>query len=1059
MGCELWRAKLSRALTAPHICWVGLGTVLLCGVTLSQEATLVDHSVVHIRQGFDDPASFAPGKLVARGDAAHMGGTWTGQDEPAFEIVTSPVRSRGQALKVARVDSLRRMLLRRDQALPGNRDFTVSFWCHADARGSVALFLYPDQAGRAPAAAGVSLMSQGRLRIYDPSTAGVDKWVYTGLRAPFESWFECRLRFDILEKLYRLAFVTEDGVVSESNPYPFLGDVSIQTLQFLNVPPAGNHVVIDDVVVAYDSAPPDTARNRRNWATEATIGTPELTVAIDGDRTTGVSLSADQRRFHLELKTNRPVGLIRVYSGRPDGSGRVHACRASGLNAAGQAPKLASPRTLQETAEDGCLEYAFTPETLSSLDIVLVGDGTGDAVFLREIEVYSPPVQAASILDAAFVEKVYGEFRLPVYEDQAAARLHLFNVRADSREQRVGVTLSERFSGTVIAPLREVELTPGENTVEFPIADLPDGSYIATVEDHSRDDTMGRRAKLRRLLRIQHKIPFVKEARYEMTGKRILFPDDHYLESHSSVRFEACRGRLVEAVKPVLKSEDFTQLGRRIYFDREGRLSVLFRRLNRRWMKEETSRDFVAVAADPALGQWDISPQAGKLSVPPQSAPVWDPEPPKARGNWRAKRVDGKPVRLRFYDPERDGPVVLNQVAFRRLTRSAAGTVMHRSDLDWSAIKPLAGSAWPVWFKGPGVGLVLTRECLLQEMPLMIGDFEDPKAANDNWAGQFLSDDGETLFYIHANLLRRFRPFNAPWDNLAKSSRMLTVYRTTDGINYERSYMGLPDESDPPASQHYGAIIRRAAGGNGLRLAYLLRYRAYTQQIDCVVSYSWDGIRWERFNGQDALVTNGPHGSWSAGHVWPGYAAVERDGKVYHLVPRIGGIYHFQSEIANSRTDETMKQVTGAWMRDRYEPRSLKECPLFDLFGSWSNLATHTRTTGVGVGVLIYRKDGLFCLAAGRDDGEFLSRPLVADGATLRINAEVGGGGGLCLDLTDADGVLLANYSGANAVRLESGDFMDQSVTFGRRGELPGGEFRIRGQMRDTKLYTISFGE
>jgi len=356
------------------------------------------------------------------------------------------------------------------------------------------------------------------------------------------------------------------------------------------------------------------------------------------------------------------------------------------------------------------------------------------------------------------------------------------------------------------------------------------------------------------------------------------------------------------------------------------------------------------------------------------------------------------------------------------------------------------------------VGLVLMRESLLQEMPLLMGDLEDPKAANDNWAGQYLSDDGTTLIYIHANLLRRFRPFNAPWDNLAKGSRILTVYQTTDGINYERSHMALPDESDPPASQHYGAIIRRAAKGNGLRLAYLLRYKAFTQQIDTVVSYSWDGVRWGSFHGQDAFAANGPHGSWSAGHVWPGYVAVERAGKVYHLVQRVGGIYHFQSEVANSRTDETIKQVTRAWMREHYGPRHLEECPLFAEFGSWDKVAEHTRNTGVGVGVLVYRKDGLFCVVAKEEEGEFLTLPIVAEGA-LQVNAEIADGGTLALELTDATGNGLPDYSGPNVARLEPGDYMDEALNFGRRKQLPKGEFRIRVRMINAKLYTLRLGE
>jgi len=1018
---------------------------LLCAWSAAAPAA-ADGDVVHIRQAFDDAAAFRPGKIVGKGNPAAVTGAWTGQDEPAFEVVTSPVRSAPHALRIARVESLRRMLLFRDEPLPAKHNFTVSFWCHADVAGCMALFLYPDKVARTAPTAGVSLSSQCRLRMYNPSLPGVNKWVFTGQRAPQSAWFRCQLRFDVVQKLYWLALTTEDGTTTESEPFPFLADAPPGTLQFLNTPPAGNHVIIDDIEVTHGRAAASTISGRRNWAVEATLDKPELKAVTDADRGTGVQLTAKTTTFGMELKTNSPVSLIRIYSGRPDGSGQLATCRIQGFNAAGQAPVLVSKDTRQVTG-DGYVEYTFDPDLLSSLTFALHGKG----IYLREVEIYSPPVPPASVRNAAFAKQIYGEFRLPVYEDQPVARLHLFNGRGDGKTHRVSVTLTERFTGEVTRPPREIELPPGETKIEFPIATLADGSYIATVEDLVAHPG----GRLRRLLRVQHIVPAPKQTVYHMTGKRLFFPDDHYLERHTDLSFQSCRGTVIQAVKPTAKSADFTQLGKRIYFDRDGKLNVLFRRLDRRWMREKTNRDFIATATSDALDAWSIAPLVGKPDIPPQGTPVWDEEPPKAKGNWRTKRLGGKPVPMRFYDPKADGQVKLNQVAVRRVSRSAKGTVLRNTDLDWSALKPLGGSVWPIWFKAPGVGLVLTREPLLQEMPSLVGDLEDPKAANDNWAGQFLSDDGTTLTYIHANVLRRFPPFNAPWDNLAKTSRILTVYRTTDGIHYTRSHMALPHEQDPPASQHYGAIIRRAAAGGGLRLAYLLRYRAYMQQIDCVASYSWDGVRWGRFHGQDVLAANGPHGSWSAGHVWPGYTGVERDGKVYHLIQRLGGIYHFQSEVANSRTDEDIHKVTAAWMRDRYGPRQLEESPLFARFGSWQEVARHTRETGVGVGVLVYRKDGLFCVEAKDQQGEFLTLPITATGS-LEVNAQVAAGGTLRLELTDAAGKALPEYSGANAVQLKPGDYIDEPVRFGTQKQLPTGQFRILAKLIKAKLYTLT---
>ncbi|MCK5801461.1 MAG: hypothetical protein KAI66_01450 [Lentisphaeria bacterium] len=1015
---------------------------------------------VYIQQNFDSEEWFKPGRIETIGQPNTVLSGWTRQDDAAFEIVRSPVRSPPHALRISRVDSLRRMLFRRKTSVPAGHNFSVQFWCYAGAGGKVALFLFPDEQGREAAVAGVSTYGSGigRMRLYDPTLKGRDKWVLTGQKTPLDTWFCCRLRFDVFQKLYWLTISTDKDGNTESDAFPFVAQGPVKALQFLNMPPAGNFVTIDDIEVRYEKGFASTVSNRRNCALGATLSDKSLTPINDQDPETGITLDSEQAEFRMELKTDAPASMIRIHSGRPDGSGKLGACRIRGLNASGQFPELVSLKASKRTAANDAVyaEYAFHPEVLNSLDIAVYAEPGSKDLFLREIEIYSPPILPGSVLRAKFAEKVHGEFRLPVYEDQKVACLHLFNTRKDKMPHKIGLTLTERFSGTVIKPLRQIELKLGENRIEFQLDALQNGSYIATVEDRAGGGSTGRKATFRRLLRLQHSVSFERQESYELAGKTMFFPDDHYLASVRDLEFRSCQGRAIEVVKPTLKSADFTQLGLRVYFDENGRLNVLCHRLNRGWMREKKRRYFLATATSEKLDDWTVKPLGKVPTIPSQGDAVWDETPPAAKPDWRAKRIGAEPIVLRFHDPARDGEVKLNQVGMRRITRGAEGSVMRRIDLDWSAIKPQRGSTWPIWFKAPGVGLVLTRESLLQDMPILIDELEDPKATNDNWAGQYLSDDGKTIFYMHASVLRRFPPFNAPWDNLARCSRILTVHRTSDGINYQRSHMALPDETDPPASQHYGGRIRRALGGNGLKIAHVARYKAYTQQIDEVVAYSWDWMHWRRCADRGVLAANGPHGSWSAGHIWLGGSAVQREGKVYHLIHRVAGVYHFQSEIVNGGTDETIKRVTGAWMEDRFQPRELERCPLFEKFGSWDKLAAHTRNTGVGVGVLVYRKDGLFCLEAKQQEGEFLTLPITAAGS-LHVNALIGEDGLVQIELTDADGKALPAYSASNAILLKVGDHMDREVSFGGGKQLPQGKFRIRTRMRNAKLFTLSF--
>ena len=1017
---------------------------IFCIISAGLINTAIAEDITYIEQNFDNSKLFKTGKISSQGNPDAKSGGWTGQNNSAFEIVNHPVKSKPHALKITRGNSYKVLSLFRNKVFPAKRNFKVSFWCYAESLNRIGLFVSRRNKSISNPIGGLRLNSMERLFVYNPTLKRRDKWVATGQTVPLKTWFYCELRFDVMQKLYWLKMTTEDGKSIESPPYPLVHGLSISALHFLNTPPKGSSLIVDDIKVSYGSKEASDVSNRKNYALTASVNNKKLNVIKDENHKTGVKLRAGVNTIKMQLKTNSPVNMVRIYSGRSNGSGKLAACNIIGYNASGQSPELVSFTTSQNGNQNKkYLEYKFNMEVLGSLTFKFKGAN----VFLREIEILSPPIVAESVLKKKFLKKVFGEFRLPVYRKQKKAYLHLFN--KEKKSYKVSLTLTERFSGKVIEPMRTINLKPGENKIGFSIDNIPDGSYIALVKDVSGKTG----ARFRRLLRIQHAVKFKKKKLYEMTGKKMLFPDAHYLSNYNNLTFEACSGKLIEAVKPTLDSNDFTQLGNRLYFDENGKLNVLGRYLNRGWKQEKKIRWFLATSTDDKLDKWTIKKIAKRPIIPPQKL-AWEKHT-RVPGY---KKINGKPIKLRFYNPAKDGKVKLNQVRVWFISRAGKGSILSAKagNLDWSDINPRKGSGWPIWFKAPGVGLVLTREPVYQDMPLAISELEDPKASNDNWAGQFLSDDGKTLYFTRGMVLRRFPPFNAPWDNLAGASRILTIFYTRDGVNYKSSRMALPDLTDPIASQHYGGIIRRIKNTSGLRLMYTMRYKAYTQQIDVVMSYTWDDIHWKKFPGNEVLASNGPHNSFSAGHVWQPSYMIERDGKTYAVISRVSSVYHFQSEMVNSMT--TIKKITPAWVKNHYQPRQLDKSPIFKYFGSWKKLAENTLNSGVGVAVLVCRKDGHFCAKAGDKVGNFTTLPLIAKGS-LAINAKIQKGGYIKIELADIKGKKLKRYSGSNAVILKQGDYMDKLLNFGKQKKsfLPRSKFKILVTMINAKLFTFSF--
>jgi hypothetical protein len=466
--------------------------------------------------------------------------------------------------------------------------------------------------------------------------------------------------------------------------------------------------------------------------------------------------------------------------------------------------------------------------------------------------------------------------------------------------------------------------------------------------------------------------------------------------------------------------------------------------MNRLW-QTASKRAYHAVATDGTLDHWTVQegPATAVASTP---NPLKEGIPPAARPDWAHKPGPDGNITYRFYDAEKDGPVALNQVNCEWISPATPGTMGYRK-YDWKILSPVACTIWPIWYKSPGEAIILRRTPLVDTFPC-VGALEPPNSGCDLGFGQWLEDDGKTLCLGHGRHLARYMPYIARYDNLCAWSRIVAIWRTRDGLNWEQNYVGPPTTNKPIADQQYGGVNLRVPNGAGLRIAFLYRYCPYLQQISWELIYTWDGFRWTRFQDQPQFMPNGPFGDWFHGGGYIGGAAVEKDGKYYYLMCWCNDHYHFQSEIVHGSA-KTAAGFTADYMKRRYAPRHLEEWPFFqkNFGGDWEKLAAHTRAATSAIGVAVFRKDGYFSANAGDTPARLLTVPLRANGA-LKVNAAVGQGGHLVIRLLQ-NGRPLPGFE----KRLGPCDGVELAVF----PALPQGDFQVEVTMRNTRLYTLIF--
>lgn len=1034
--------------------------VVLCALVSNVFAGPAMAETAVIDQSFEDTDFFKTDAVSREIQAPAAGGRWSGFDGKNFTIVNAGDDGRGQALKITRVSS-GMLSVRAENPPPANRTAVVRLNVRvgpANATSAAIRFRNSQQD-----------LTVGEVRFEaDSKVAGYIKGArHFGVRTTPEAWQNLTLTFSPNAESFEIYNTLLNGERVRGLAIPFENNVPIDTIEFYTYPATDeqqeNTVLLGGVHVSYEDGSSLTGRENvllSAYDTRASVvaadgATRDVAWLNDGD-VSGVSaqtLSGLPATLLFDLAQPVTVSTVRLFSGNaeyadnPSGDVSVTDFTVEGLVlASGQWRELIQVADAPGFEASGAagnegffVARDFEPIEISKLRLrINDSNDTGRradpeareprSAIVREVELYTHAAvgnsrkQLGGVLEA--------EFSLPAYRDQPTAFLHAVLDPAIADGLEVEVNVRERHTGAIPQPGRRVALKPGENRIGFEIADWADGEYRAELRASGAGAPVG--GSFARLLRInrveQPTPPATPEA---LTGKKMFFPDAWYLSSHENLAFELVPPEVHRVGRTFLKPGRLVQLGQSIGFSPDGKLVVTFRDMNRAWDVESVELHY-ATADLANLDHWEV--HHGKPAhIDTTPAPLTHGGKPT--GSSGITHSFGQDQKFRFYEKEKDGPVRLDELVLQHVGYKK---------VDWGVMQPQQQSTWLLWKKGDE-WLILQKTPFLQD-GLSSDEFEAPNNSNDNFAGQWISDDGKTFYYVRARLLKRYAPFVARYDNLWQAARILTVFSTQDGLEWEQRYFPLPDEADGPTAQHYGAGIYTVPAGNGLMIAYALPYSARMQQMHVEVYYSWNGGAWNRVSGHVPWVPPGKPGDWNFGLTNMHKPVVERDGTLYHLIGWGAEIPHFGGEMLYS--DAEVEQIDGAYLEKRYANRGLTEWPYFDYYGSYDKLADALKGYGITPGVMTYRRDGWWALSAGDETAGFTTRPVTASRG-LTANAVITGGGYIEFTLRDEAGHPMEGYT----TRLTEGEGTDLPVF----DSLPTQPFTVSAELRNAQLFTLNF--
>lgn len=433
-------------------------------------------------------------------------------------------------------------------------------------------------------------------------------------------------------------------------------------------------------------------------------------------------------------------------------------------------------------------------------------------------------------------------------------------------------------------------------------------------------------------------------------------------------------------------------------------------------------------------------------------------------------------ARFRFYDPQVDGPVNIDNVFLasgkgyfpfecRSLKRSpqagepgagdGLGVVPAEDDGpgDPEVFSPRVGEHWPFEKRGD-LYLVLSREPVLY-----LGVGMDLYHTTESIRCHVEQTGCKRLLYYFRPGAPAYPPHGAVYDNMHLSLRCLAVIWTDDGLHYHRRFVLGPDHHDRIGSQFYamGLLQRGNTPGDppgrpvldkclskinqvfpprNLYLGTTLLHWGIEQTQAPELVWTRDLLHFHRFGPERrSLIENGPGGTYSFGMIRDKYKVLEFDDTWWYPFTGVNTRHNGYGVMARVEDPQDYRR--------KYPNHA--DAPYFD---TWEGCIADGKQTKYLPAFARGRSHRVAHAEPTDLRGTLTSRLLRVDGDTIGINAATSPGGFIEIEVEDGHGKPLL----AQPCRFE-GDEVAATIAdvSSRRGQT----IRLRFTLVRARLYAF----
>ncbi len=234
----------------------------------------------------------------------------------------------------------------------------------------------------------------------------------------------------------------------------------------------------------------------------------------------------------------------------------------------------------------------------------------------------------------------------------------------------------------------------------------------------------------------------------------------------------------------------------------------------------------------------------------------------------------------------------------------------------------------------------------------------------------------------------------------------------------ELSLVLAPDDNDPPDSDLYNPAALKYGYADGVYFMFPSLFQHGSQTLDIRLAVSRDGIRWTWPDQKTPFIPLGKDGEFDSGSLYMGQGMIRRENELY--------LYYGGSRLNHAEGElENLRQPTGSRIFSRVT------VPL----------------------------DRFVSAEADAERGTFTTPPLIFDGNTLVLNADVRDGGDIRVAILDMDGRPVENRSIEDCVSVSGQKHVKQVFwkTDGDVSAWAGRPIRLRIELSSANLYAFQF--